>query len=260
MHAKHHNLAVNVLVDVDPGQTRTGFKASEALDGAKYIASLSHLRLRGVQCYAGHLQHIESFKERRELSLAAMGDGKKVLDDLIANKLVDAKNCIYTGSGTGTHDIDTEVEGLTDMQVGSYVVMDSEYINIGSRDDEKKFSAKFRTAPLTVLTTVISNNHFPSRLTIDGGLKAIYKDGGIPEIVYPKDFQHFSYYWAGDEHGFLVQTGENEKLKRETTLGRKVELTVSHCDPTINLHDFFFVTQNNLVVDIWPIDMRGKCQ
>ena len=43
-------------------------------------------------------------------------------------------------------------------------------------------------------------------------------------------------------------------------LGDVLELIVSHCDPTNNLHDRFYVTQGDRVVDIWPIDLRGKSQ
>jgi len=42
--------------------------------------------------------------------------------------------------------------------------------------------------------------------------------------------------------------------------GRTVELVVSHCDPVVNLHDRFYVVRGDRVVDVWPIEARGKCQ
>ena len=130
--------------------------------------------------------------------------------------------------------------------------MDAEYLNIGSSQNPLRFS-KFSPA-LTLLTTVISINH-PRFATVDAGLKALYHHGGIPEIVDPPG-PGWHYDWWGDEHGRIILPNPSPKV----SLGKVLELVVSHCDPTVNLFDFFYVIRDGIVTDIWPIDMRGNCQ
>lgn len=130
--------------------------------------------------------------------------------------------------------------------------MDTEYLNIVSAEDPSHFS-KFPPA-LTLLNTVISGNH-PGFVTIDAGLKAFYHHGGDPMIIHPAE-RGYKYEWRGDEHGLVFFSNESDKLK----LGEVVEIVVSHCDPTVNLFDEFYVTRDGRVIDIWPIDLLGRCQ
>jgi D-serine deaminase-like pyridoxal phosphate-dependent protein len=159
---------------------------------------------------------------------------------------------IFTGSGTGTYEIDCKIPELTDLQVGSYTLMDAEYIHIGSSENPLRF-IRFPPA-LTLLTTVISVNH-PDYVTVDAGLKALYHHGGTPFVLHPPD-SGYVYDWRGDEHGKIVIQDRSKRPK----LGDVMELVVSHCDPTVNLFDLFYITRNGIVTDGWPIDMRGKCQ
>ena len=64
------------------------------------------------------------------------------------------------------------------------------------------------------------------------------------------------YKWAGDEHGILHFKDTSHRPELATV----VEMVVSHCDPTINLHNKFFVCDNDIVVDVWPIEAQGCCQ
>ena len=247
--ATKHALKLSVLVDLDPGMGRTGIPFSNGVAMGRLINSFPSLRLRGVQCYAGHVQHISSFEERRQASLDWMNQAAEVVRQFRQNGLP----CdIFTGAGTGTYEIDARVPELTDLQVGSYTLMDAEYLNIGSSQNPLRFS-KFPPA-LTLLTTVISINH-PRFATVDAGLKALYHHGGTPEIVDPPG-PGWHYDWWGDEHGRIILPNPSPKV----SLGKVLELVVSHCDPTVNLFDFFYVIRDGIVTDIWPIDMRGNCQ
>jgi D-serine deaminase-like pyridoxal phosphate-dependent protein len=247
--ARKQGSRLSVLVDLDPGMGRTGVSFREGLALGQWIESLPALRLRGIQCYAGHAQHIVSFEERRDFSVGWMKQAAEVFRQFQANKLPAE---IFTGSGTGTSEIDCRVPEVTDLQAGSYTLMDTEYINIGSSQDPQKFE-KFPPA-LTLLTTVISTSR-REFFTVDAGLKALYHHGPGPSVHHPEGLG-LRYDWAGDEHGkvFLADPG------RKFEIGQVLELVVSHCDPTVNLFDFFYVTRNGMVVDVWPIDMRGKCQ
>ncbi|CAM2741749.1 alanine racemase [Legionella steigerwaltii] len=240
---------INVLVDVDPGIGRTGIKPECALNFALEMKQLPWLNLMGIQCYAGNLQHIPSFSERKSKSLQIM----QRASDLVKSFRESGLDCpILTGSGTGTYDIDVEATEVTEIQPGSYTVMDVQYATIGSRNNERQFNA-FKPA-MTLLTTVISNNR-TEHVTVDAGTKAIYVDQHKPKII---SHQGLEYDWGGfgDEHGKV--TAVNGAQLPE--YGEVLELIVPHCDPTINLFDQFFITENDRVVDIWDIDLRGKCQ
>lgn len=247
--ARKHGLKLSVLVDLDPGMGRTGVAFQEGLALGRWIKSLPFLRLRGIQCYAGQVQHVPSFEQRRQASVGWLNQAAEVFRQFQKNGLP----CeIFTGSGTGTYEIDCQVGELTDLQAGSYTLMDAEYLNIGSSQNPLKFE-KFPPA-LTLLTTVISSNH-SDFCTVDAGLKALYHHGGNPSILQP-DGLGLKYDWWGDEHGRINLPGGTRKFE----IGEVLELVVSHCDPTVNLFDDFYVTRKGVVVDVWPIDMRGKCQ
>lgn len=248
--AKANATKMNVLIDLDPGLGRTGVRFEQALSFARKIQELKNLNLLGVQCYAGNLQHINSFTERRQVSLTVMKRASEVVKELRSNGF----SCdILTGTGTGTYDIDVEVPEVTEIQPGSYAVMDVEYSAIGSATNNASFNT-FSPA-MTLLTTVISSNR-KEHVTVDAGTKSIYVDfSNKPRIV---SHQGLFYDWGGfgDEHGKI--TGDPEVLLPKN--GEVIELVVPHCDPTINLYDQFFIIEKDTVIDIWDIDLRGKNQ
>jgi len=242
-------LSLDVLLDVDIGLNRTGVSPPDALALAERIVSRPHLHLRGIQAYAGHVQHIRSYDTRKHTSHQCLQGAVRVFREIQAS----VPTCtIFSASGTGTFDIDLAVAETTELQVGSYVCMDTEYLNIGSADDDTRF-ATFAPA-LRLLTTVISANH-KGFVTVDAGLKSLYKDGGKPQVIVPED-SSFEYDWFGDEYGRITST-DNSELP---ALGSVLELVTSHCDPTINLFDKFYLTRGTEVVGTWPIDLRGCCQ
>ena len=246
--AKRRGLRLYVLVDLDPGMGRTGVSFKDGLALGQSIHSLPGLRLRGVQCYAGHVQHIPSFEERVHTSLGWMEQAAAVVRQFRDKGLP----CeIFTGSGTGTCEIDGKIPELTDLQAGSYTMMDAEYLGIGSSDNPTRFE-KFPPA-LTLLTSVINTNH-ADHVTVDAGLKALYHDGATPYVLNPTS-PDLRYEWRGDEHGQIVFPPGSTRFN----LGDVLELVVSHCDPTVNLFDVLYMTRDDVVTDVWPVDMRGKC-
>ncbi len=245
--ARH--LSMDVLLDVDVGLGRTGVSPESARELAEHIIKCKNLRLKGIQAYAGHVQHIHSYKERKETSLECMQRAATVFREL---KQKERRCTIFSGAGTGTYDIDISIPELTELQVGSYAVMDAEYLNIDSKEDHSHLSA-FQPA-MTLLTTVISVNQ-RAFVTVDAGQKSLYRHGGIPVIISP-EFIELKYEWFGDEYGKLIRQ-DTGKLPE---LGTMLELVTSHCDPTINQFDYFYITKGEKVIDTWPIDLRGKSQ
>eukprot|EP01087_Luapelamoeba_hula_P025281 TRINITY_DN9966_c0_g1_i1.p1 TRINITY_DN9966_c0_g1~~TRINITY_DN9966_c0_g1_i1.p1 ORF type:complete len:393 (+),score=61.39 TRINITY_DN9966_c0_g1_i1:249-1427(+) len=251
---------LQVLVDVDGGLMRTGVPFDQAVDFGKFVHSHKNLHMRGVQCYLGHVQHITSFDQRKEVSLTAMEQAQKIVREFRDSGVP----CeIFTGSGTGTFDIDVAIADLTEMQTGSYIMMDAEYLNVGSQENPSTFASVFQDPPLTMLTSVITCNHLPKHVTVDAGLKAMYRDGGTPIVLTHPELK-LTYRWNGDEHGRVTINLEPEllpaDLHQKVGLGALLEIVVSHVDPTVNLFDKIHVTRGDKVIDVWPIDCRGKCQ
>lgn len=241
---------INILIDLDPGIGRTGINPERALDFSSQIQALKWLNLVGVQCYAGNLQHIKSFDERKKSSLNIMQHAS----DIVRLLRQHGHPCsILTGTGTGTYDIDVAATEVTEIQPGSYTVMDVEYADIGSKNNADSFTT-FKHA-MTLLTTVISSNR-REHVTVDAGTKSIYVDAKHkPKIISHEGLQ---YDWGGfgDEHGKITAVN-NAPLPVN---GDVLEIIVPHCDPTINLFDKFFIIDNDMVIDVWDIDLRGKSQ
>jgi D-serine deaminase-like pyridoxal phosphate-dependent protein len=234
-------LALDVLVDVNVGQDRTGVDPGEpALALARRVIELPGLRLRGVQGYEGHLQHIYDEQERAVACRAAMGKLAETVR-LLRDRGLPVE--IVSTAGTGTHRIAGEIPEVTELQPGSYVVMDSDYGQVGGLD--------FANA-LTILSTVVSRVH-PERAVIDVGTKAASTDSGMPAV---EDLPGASYTPGGDEHGKLDLEGSARRPK----VGDKVELIPSHCDTTVNLYDHYYVVRDDRVEAIWPIAARGATQ
>ncbi|MCJ1305452.1 hypothetical protein MMC08_008266, partial [Hypocenomyce scalaris] len=229
---------ISCLLDLDVGLHRTGVAPGKALTLAQHVGNLGHLKLIGVQGYEGHLQHIHSRDERERRCLASMAILTETADALRKSDF-DAQ--VVTTGGTGTAEFCVSVPGITEVQPGSFIFMDTDYRNaVGS----------FFSNSLTVLSTVISKQG-PRFVTIDSGLKSLTTDSGLAE---PKNLPGYTYGVLGDEHGFLKWEGDS----RELSVGDRVEMIPSHIDPTINLHDFYYAHRSGVIEEIWPVDARGK--
>lgn len=238
------DVTLGVMIDLDVAMGRTGTRDDAVMVSlARQAEEHANLRYDGVQHYAGHVQHIADFSDRRDASLALWQTVTSRLSLLDAEGLVPR---IVTGAGTGTFDIDVEVERLTDLQVGSYAVMDQEYRIIGGAASEQ--FAAFDPA-LTVLCSVISEPTGKT-FTVDGGYKSFASDSVAPE---PCSLAGARFVFGGDEHGIVIPA----KGSQEPLLGERLQFVAPHCDPTINLYDYVWLHRNGEVVSRWPIAARG---
>ncbi len=245
--AQEVRATVDVLIDVDVGDRRTGILPGEpALALARLVAQSKHLRLRGIQAYAGHASHVVGFARRERVSQEAM---QKALDtrDLLSRAGLTVE--ILSGGSTGTYNIDSGIRGITELQVGSYVFMDVDYRRIGGRNDQVVYS-DFQPS-LAVLTTVVSSTH-ADRVTVDAGTKAL--DTTVPYRAQVRGWEGLAYQFAGDEFGTL-RAEQGARLPR---LGDRLELLVPHCDPTTNLHDRLYAMRGERVEAVWPLVARRE--
>ena len=233
--ARNAGVQVGVLVDINVGQNRCGVSpGGEAVDLARRISRHDGLVLRGVMGYEGHVQPIRDRKERVEKAREAMEALTATADELRAAGL--ACDMVSAG-GTGTFDISGRFTGITEIQAGSYALMDSDYGEV-----HVPFEQAF-----WVLGTVISRPS-PDRCVADCGHKALTKDHGLPEVNWIAGAMVTA---LNDEHATIaLPPGAS------IAVGDRVQLVPSHTDPTVNLHDVFYVIEHERVIDVWPIE-RG---
>ena len=243
--AAEEGVTLNVLVDVHVGARRTGAEPGEpALALGRLAVEQPSLRLRGLQGYAGHCAHVIGWAARRKASRAAMGP---LMDTRARFAAAGLPVEIVAGGSTGTHDIDVELDGLTELQAGSYCVMDLDYRRIGGRGGEAL--TEFEMA-LTVIATVVSVA--ADRAMVDAGLKAFSTDKPFPPEAVERP--GIAYGFAGDEHGRLAITD----AARPPRLGERIEFFPPHCDPTVNLYDRVWGLRGEKVEAVWDIAARGR--
>ena len=244
--AAREGVTLDLIVDVDPGNHRTGVDPGAAVDLARAAASAAGLRFAGIQMYAGSLQHIERAGARREAYAAITRRAAGVVRELEAAGLPPA---VVTGGGTGSHAFDLESGVFTELQAGSYALMDAEY---GACESPTAGEWSFRQA-LWIASSVVSANH-SSHVTIDAGIKAVSMDGPPPRVGGSAPGGSI---WRamGDEHGFVVMP-EGTRAADVLKLGDIIWLQPGHCDPTINLYDAFWVVNEDGRAEQWKIDAR----
>ena len=209
--------------------------------------TLPNLKLRGLISYDGGAQHIKGFKKRYEESLKRYEPSVQTHD---AMKRAGLNTEIFSGGGTGTYNIMTKVPGFTDLQVGSYIFMDCQYLEIGGETNEELYTD---FAPsLTVMSTVL-NNYFPHRLTTDAGAKALTLNKPGPIVIGENGF---TYNAGSDEFGSIQYEIANKSYK----VGDRLELIAPHCDPVVNEYDQIYGIRNERVEVVWPIAARGHSQ
>jgi len=230
---------VGVLIDVNLGLPRCGVAPGEpALDLARHVTATAGVRLRGLMGYEGHVVGIPDRTRRTTQCLEAIERLTKTLRSFRAAGLP----CdIVSAGGTGTYDITGRVEGVTEVQAGSYVLMDTAYAQL---------DLPFEQA-LSLLGTVLSRPS-PNLCVADCGHKACTFDHGNPDV---KEVAGASVLFLSDEHATII-------VPAECTLrpGDRIALRPSHIDPTINLHDVLYVVDGETVVDVWPVTARGYAE
>jgi D-serine deaminase-like pyridoxal phosphate-dependent protein len=232
--ASRFGTTIPVLVDLDVGDHRTGIPCDErAIELANEVAALGNAQFCGLQAYSVSGSHTEGLKARADHSRTAFEQAIQIQKHLLSSGL-DART--LTGGSTGTWDIDLKIPEFTELQAGSYPLMDVAYTKIVGDD--------FAPA-MMVLATVISASH-PDRVTVDAGFKAFATDRPFgPE---PVGITGVRWEWAGDEHGFL----HLDSPSRPIQLGDKLEFLAPHCDPTANLYDRIHAIRNDKVEEVWP--------
>ncbi len=225
---------LGVLIELDVGMERCGVRSKEeALHLAEHVSKLSGLRLEGMMGYEGHCMLEPDPDLRVRKAHAAMEELMEAVDFLAQHGF---ESRIISGGGTGTYNITGAHPRLTELQAGSYVVMDAFHAQL---------IPGFPVA-LTVLGTVISRHG--NRVILDSGRKVIGSELGLPRL---KDVPSTTAGIA-EEH-LLVDVDMASSLR----VGERVEVVSGYGPTTVNLHDVYYVVEHDIVTDVWPVRARA---
>ncbi|MCB9385131.1 MAG: alanine racemase, partial [Bryobacterales bacterium] len=232
-----------VAAAVFAGLTRQGIANGQpALELAQMIDKAKNIQFEGFMAYSGGASHTHGWEARKQKSAT---DLSGVQETVALAKKAGLPIDIVTGGSTGTYNMDHEF-GLTELECGSYVFMDSKYNKVGGKTDDHIYT-DFDIA-LSVLTTVDSKHH-KGQVTIDYGNKAM-----IQETDMVKDMPWMEVARQGAEYGILKwKDGGGAELK----LGDRVEIYCSNLDMSTNCYDRYYIAKGNDIVDVWPIMGRS---
>ncbi len=242
--AAEFGATITVLIEIDVGANRCGVApGAPAVELARRIVAMPHLRFDGLQAYHGSAQHLRAHDDRRRAIEQAAASAAATRAAIEAAGIACPR---ITGAGTGTFAFEAHSGVYTELQCGSYVFMDADYGR--NLDAEGMARAPFEHS-LFVWATVMSR---PSRerAVVDAGLKAFSVDSGMPLLP---DHPGAILTRASDEHGRIDLGDEIPGLE----LGDKVRLVPGHCDPTVNLHDWYVCVRAGRVEALWPVAARG---
>jgi 3-hydroxy-D-aspartate aldolase len=240
--------SLQVLVDIEVGGRRTGLADPDgAVALAALVAESDGLEYAGLQGYVGDHQNTVDYELRRARSRELLEPLVRLVERLGSEGLAPR---IVSGGGTGTHDFDHELGVLTELQPGTYALMDVNYRDaVMRRDDPHPFGAA-----LSVRATVVSAAQ-PGFVITDAGVKELDAIFGIdnPSILRGAP-EGATYSLVGDDMGRIEFARTDDRL----ALGDIVEVMPPHCYQTLVLYSHFHVVQGDRLVDIWPVSARDS--
>ena len=224
---------LGVMLEIDTGMGRSGATSSdEAVALARAVSALPALRLDGLTGYEGHCSLIRDDAQR----LAAQ---RRAMDTLvsIADAVEQGGSALHilSAGGTATWRWTASHPRITEIQAGTYVLMDTEYASM---------SPSFEHA-LTVEATVISRAG--GRVILDAGSKSI--SDGMQAVIVGRPLPVLR---VDEEHGIFDGSGAPDLVA-----GDRVAVVPGYAPGTVNLFDAYLVVQDEIVVDVWPIVPRG---
>jgi D-serine deaminase-like pyridoxal phosphate-dependent protein len=209
-----------VLIDVNVGLPRCGCAPEQAGALAQRARRLG-LQVRGVMGYEGHAMAVEDTATRKRLVAESM--------EILRTAHAEVGGEVISAGGTGSYDCE---EGASEIQAGSYALMDTAYARLGLPFCEA----------LSVLATVLSVS---SKYAVaDCGLKALGMDHGNPSI------DGAAVWFCSDEHVTLAP-------ERPVRVGDRIRVRPAHVDPTVAYHERLHLVSGQEVLEIWPVDLRG---
>ena len=241
--AAEAGVTMPVYVEVNMGGNRCGVEPGEpALDLARRVADKPHLSFAGLQAYHGSAQHLRGWEERRK-AIALAADKAGLTRDLLNGTAFRARRYRRRHRQLRIRDRERCLHRAAMRLLRLH----------GRRLRPQSRSATACRPRRSNPALCLGDGHEPpgeERAIVDAGLKALAFDSG-PPVVW--DEPAATYERASDEHGRLAVSGATNRLQ----IGDKIRLVPGHCDPTVNLYDWYVGIRNHRVEAIWPITASG---
>jgi D-serine deaminase-like pyridoxal phosphate-dependent protein len=228
--ARRARREIRVLVDLDVGSGRCGVAPDgpDVVRLASLVAESSSLQFEGLMGYTGRGNYLPSAAEREAVA-------ERVRRQIATARAAveDAGLAVRTVSGGSTGLFDQD-QGLTEMQLGTYVLMEGRYAGVG---------LPFRPAVFCAATVISSSRD--GHVVLDCGWKAVSAEFGLPHA--PLGITPIK---LSDEH-LVCEVDRGLKLG----IGDVVFVTPAHLDPTVNLHERLVMVRGDEVEE-WPVNLR----
>jgi D-serine deaminase-like pyridoxal phosphate-dependent protein len=236
-------VTVDVLIDLDVGQHRTGIAPGPtAAELYGSFALLPGLRAGGFHVYDGH-NHQESLDEREAAALRGL-EPVLALRDAVEKRGLPVPRVVAGGTPTFVVYARLDVPGL-ECAPGTCFLHDDGY---GSRFADL---AGFRPAAL-LLTRVISRPT-PTRITLDLGYKAVASDPPAGKRCVLLNVPDYEPILQNEEH-FVVETPVADRFAP----GDEVYAVPTHICPTCAMHQRAYVVEDGRVAETWDIAGRDR--
>ena len=231
--ARGQGIQPSILVDVDVGLHRCGVQPGEPAVRLARVVVERGLRFRGLMGYEGRVRMHDGPEKLKVCSesIRLLVESR----DLVAQAGIPVE--ILSGGGTSSYNICNRYPGLTEVQAGSYLVMDTDYRYCCCTD--------FKLA-LSVLTTIVSRTG-NERVVVDVGVKALSALRGLSSV---KTTGGVTLKALNAEHGIIQLDNPDRSLE----VGDKIELWVHDADPTISMHRQIFGIRNGFVEEVFRVE------
>jgi D-serine deaminase-like pyridoxal phosphate-dependent protein len=240
--AESAGVDVGLLVEIDVGLKRVGVKPSDALEFARLVAALPHLRFLGITFYPGHI------RDQNEQKIAELSRTSAGLRNEFARAGLEAS--IVSGGSTPLLYRSHEIEGLNEIRPGTYIFNDMNTVASGG--------CALEDCAASILVTVVSHNR-PDRMIVDGGSKTFSSDRastGEPGFGRVVDAPAAAFDRMNEEHGFIDLKTANRRFE----IGDKLRIIPNHICVAVNLHEVVYGVRGGKVEEMWKVEGRGKLQ
>ncbi len=224
---------LGIMIEVDTGMDRCGTdSAADCLALARQVTDLPGLRFEGITGYEGHCSMTPDHDLRHERQRAAM----KFFTDVAGQLEADGIPCpIRSAGGIATWNWTAAYPGVTEIQAGTYVVMDNFHGRMVPGFEHS----------LTIAATVISRQS--GKVIVDAGNKSVADPADVTMVGHDHPVLRFD-----EEHGIFDAAGGSP-----LRVGDPVRLVPGYSPSTVNWYDAYHVVQGDIVADIWPVIPRG---
>jgi D-serine deaminase-like pyridoxal phosphate-dependent protein len=198
-------------------------RTEEVVPLARAVKRQSRLRFRGLCGYEGHcVDEPDRELRRREVS-AATGRLAASVRALEADGI---RVAVVSAGGTGTYDMTATEPYVSELQAGSYLIMDEYHAAV---------TPEFELA-LTVLASVIARHG--DLIVIDAGRKAVASELAPIRLLGHEAELLFSH----EEHSGFRVGGEGPKI------GDRVRVAPGYAPSTVNLYGSLWLAEGDVVV------------